>query len=49
MGQVVRETGDRYTRWGGSKSSTGRAERKAEAEDDAKNGDECRSSLEDAA
>lgn len=45
MGQLVRETGDRYTTLGASKSSTGSVERNAE-DDDAgvKNGDGCSSS-----
>ena len=45
-GQVVRETDDRYTRLGGSKSSTGSVERKAEDDDDdGKDGDGCSLSL----
>lgn len=45
MGQVVRETGDRHTTLGASKSSTGRVERNAEDDDDdVKNGDGCSSS-----
>ena len=44
MGQVVRETGDRYTTLGASKSSTGSVERNAEDDDDVKNGDGCSSS-----
>ena len=43
MGQLVRETGDRYTTLGASKSSTGSVERNAE-DDDVKNGDGCSSS-----
>ena len=44
MGQVVRETGDKYTTLGASKSSTGSVERNAEDDDDVKNGDGCSSS-----
>ena len=44
MGQLVRETGDRYTTLGASKSSTGSVERNAEDDDAVKNGDGCSSS-----
>ena len=44
IGQVVRETGERYTTWGESKSSTGSVERKADDDDNVKNGDGCSSS-----